>query len=129
MYLRPDPAWKFGCGRYIQRPDAFMDLKKEIGRIGSKALILSGRKVWQAVLDVYDAPLEGIDCCHRIHTQHGTRFDTGINFVLNLDFEALRFQCLLGLCNRFAVNIRYSNFRFGGTEEIENPSCNQHEQQ
>ena len=69
MYLRPDPAWKFGCGRYIQRPDAFMDLKKEIGRIGSKALILSGRKAWQAVLDIYDAPLEGIDCCHRIHTQ------------------------------------------------------------
>lgn len=69
MFLRPDPAWKFGCGRYIQRPDAFTALKEEIGRIGSKALILSGRKAWQAVLDIYDAPLEGIDCSHRIHTQ------------------------------------------------------------
>lgn len=69
MYLKPDPAWKFGCGRYIQRPGAFRDLKDEIARIGGKALVLSGRQAWQAVLDLYDDPLEGIDCIHRIHTQ------------------------------------------------------------
>ena len=69
MYLIPDSAWKFGCGRYIQKPGAFGSLKDEIARVGKKALVISGRKAWQAVLGCYDAPLEGIDCCHVIHTQ------------------------------------------------------------
>ena len=69
MYLIPDPAWKFGCGRYIQKPGAFECLQEEVARLGKKALVISGRRAWQAVLDCYDEPLAGISCRHVIHTQ------------------------------------------------------------
>ena len=68
MYLVPDPAWKFGCGRYIQKPGALNDLKDEIARLGTKALVISGLKAWQAVLDCCGDPLDGIDCRREIHT-------------------------------------------------------------
>lgn len=69
MYRVPDPAWKFGCGRYIQKPGALNDLKPEIDRIGTKALVLSGKNAWEAVRACYDDPLRAIDCRHMIHTQ------------------------------------------------------------
>ncbi len=69
MYLIPDPAWKFGCGRYIQKSGALKELAGEIGRLGRKALVLSGRKAWKAVLDRYKDPLAGIDCLHIVHTE------------------------------------------------------------
>ena len=53
MYLIPDTAWKFGCGRYIQKPGALMDLPGEIRRVGGSALVLAGQKAWAAVCDVY----------------------------------------------------------------------------
>ncbi len=69
MYRIPDPAWKFGCGRYIQKPGAFLDLKDEIGRVGSRALVISGKNAWDAVLRCYQDPLSGTDHRRIVHTQ------------------------------------------------------------
>ena len=60
MWHIPDPAWKFGCGRYIQKPDAILDLPAEIARLGGSALILCGRNARNASLALHPGLLDGI---------------------------------------------------------------------
>lgn len=67
MYLVPDPAWKFGCGRYIQKPGAILDLKDEVARAGSRALVLAGKNAWEAVCSLYPDALEGMEHVFHIH--------------------------------------------------------------
>lgn len=50
MWHVADSAWKFGCGRYIQKPDAILDLPQEIHRLGKSALIICGKKAQTAAL-------------------------------------------------------------------------------
>lgn len=67
MYLVPDPAWKFGCGRYVQKPGAILDLKDEAARAGSRALVLAGKNAWNAVQSLYPNALEGMEHVLCIH--------------------------------------------------------------
>lgn len=67
MYQKPDAAWKFGCGRYIQRQGAWLDLTSELNRLGARGLILTGQHSWHAVEQCY--PHEDIirNCMKIVH--------------------------------------------------------------
>ena len=42
MFNVTDTAWKFGCGRYIQRADALKELKHEIMLCGNRPFFYHG---------------------------------------------------------------------------------------
>lgn len=71
MYRVPDTAWKFGCGRYIQKANAMLDLPKEIERLkATKAMVLAGNQAWDAVCSIYPKQefLQGVSHCLRLHS-------------------------------------------------------------
>lgn len=68
MYLIMDHAWKFGCGRYIQKPGAILDLSKEFEKLGNKALVLAGPHAWEAVSNEYPDILCDIPHVFCIHS-------------------------------------------------------------
>lgn len=65
----PDTAWKFGCGRYIQKHGALQELEKEILRLGRKPLLISGFNAWNAAGEQTIAGLGGLPFHHVIHRQ------------------------------------------------------------
>lgn len=67
MFSVPDAAWKFGCGRYIQKANAIKELAPEVERIGGRPLLLAGEKAWMAAKDVISAGLRETDYAVRIH--------------------------------------------------------------
>lgn len=71
MFLVPDTAWKFGCGRYIQKPGALLELAAEVNRLGAKrALVLAGERAWAAVSGLYPGLLDGVEHALRIYSGH-----------------------------------------------------------
>lgn len=64
MWHIADPAWKFGCGRYIQKPDAILDLPSEIDRLGNSALIICGKHANEAAFSSKQGLLERVH--HRL---------------------------------------------------------------
>ena len=68
----PDSAWKFGCGRYIQKAGALNELGNEVLRLGRKPLLICGNRAWQAagkaaLTGIGDLPYEQVlhtaPCC------------------------------------------------------------------
>lgn len=49
MLGKTDVAWKFGCGRYIQRRNALELMPGEIERLGGKAVYLAGNQAYEAL--------------------------------------------------------------------------------
>lgn len=67
MFLIPDTAWKFGCGRYVQKPGALSELGGEVRRLGRKPLIISGEKAWKAAGEAAVNGLGEVPFHHVIH--------------------------------------------------------------
>ena len=67
MFMVPDTAWKFGCGRYIQKSEAIRELNTEILRLGKKPLLLSGIRAWESVGDAVLAGIGTIPYKHCFH--------------------------------------------------------------
>lgn len=53
MFNVTDTAWKFGCGRYIQRADALKELEHEIMLCGNRPFFITGKRSIEAVRAVY----------------------------------------------------------------------------
>lgn len=68
MFMIPDTAWKFGCGRYIQKPGALKELGAEVRRYGIKPLLISGKRAWQAAGEAALAGMGDLPFEHIIHT-------------------------------------------------------------
>ncbi len=72
MFTNPDSAWKFGCGRYIQKAGALSALRNEVLRLGRKPLLICGRQAWQAAREAaltgmgelpYEQVFHATPCC------------------------------------------------------------------
>lgn len=53
MFNVTDTAWKFGCGRYIQRAGAIEELEHEISMCGNRPFFITGKRSLEAVYAVY----------------------------------------------------------------------------
>ncbi len=60
MLGKTDPAWKFGCGRYIQERNALERLPQEIARLGRKPMVMAGSKGLEALMDCRPDAMAGV---------------------------------------------------------------------
>lgn len=69
MFLIPDTAWKFGCGRYIQKAGALAELGAEVLRHGHKPLLISGVRAWNAAGEAVLKGLGNLPYEHILHSK------------------------------------------------------------